>query len=284
MLVAKSICAVLVVAPSTTAFTPHAARVSRPSPMRMSDSVMEQNTAGMENVAILESFPLAGDYGFDPLGLSKIDFFSDGAEDKARSPEIILRDYRDAELRHGRLAMLAALAWPVQELLSPSIARLANREFGNPGLSDILTETSGRSPSVLNGGLEELRVFAFLIGVGAGIGAIDSVSIRIKEELGPKYVPGDFGFDPLNLSKGMSTEAFNDMQEKEINNGRLAMIAVTAFVIEEALSGLPVIQLTPGLFHPLWESPGVWSFLDAAFGVASSAQRIPAEQVTGMFQ
>ena len=28
-----------------------------------------------------------------------------------RAPELVMRDYRDAELRHGRLAMIAALAW-----------------------------------------------------------------------------------------------------------------------------------------------------------------------------
>ena len=296
--------------------------------------MLESNTAASSEIAILDSLPLAADYGFDPLGLSQMDLFPASATDKARSPEIVLRDYRDAvrqgvrhvtprapplrkthrlgqpigravyqpllaatsislthslhppvqfqELRHGRLAMLAALAWPMQELLSPTIARFANREFGEPGLSDILAETAGRSPSVLNGGLEQGALLGFLIGVGAGIGAIDSVSLRIKEEMGNAFVPGDFGFDPLRLLKGASPEAVQDMQAKEINNGRLAMIAVTIFVLEEATTGLPIVQLTPGLFHPLWESQSTWSFLDAAFGVASAAQRIPVEQAVDM--
>ena len=70
----------------------------------------------------------AADYGFDPLGLSKVDFFPAGALDKSRAPELVLRDYRDAELRHGRLAMLAALAWPVQ-VCSPPVpcSRLRTR-------------------------------------------------------------------------------------------------------------------------------------------------------------
>ena len=65
---------------------------------------------------------LPGDYGFDPFGLGKSDSFfaliQPGVlvKDKytPRDSTTILRDYRDAELRHGRLAMLAALAWPVQ--------------------------------------------------------------------------------------------------------------------------------------------------------------------------
>eukprot|EP00978_Attheya_sp_CCMP212_P001225 scaffold2553_cov32-Attheya_sp.AAC.4 len=35
----------------------------------------------------------------------------------ARPPALILRDYREAEIRHGRLAMLADLFWPLQEIL-----------------------------------------------------------------------------------------------------------------------------------------------------------------------
>ncbi|KAL3893618.1 MAG: hypothetical protein SGPRY_014105, partial [Prymnesium sp.] len=54
------------------------------------------------------------DYGFDPLGFASIDLHIGGANDKDRPLSAILRDYREAELRHGRLAMLAALAWPVQ--------------------------------------------------------------------------------------------------------------------------------------------------------------------------
>jgi len=273
----------LALLPAAAAFTtpmPH----SRMSPLMMSQSVLEMDTEGQDSVKILDALPLAADYGFDPLGLSKVDFFAAGAEDKARASEIVLRDYRDAELRHGRLAMLAALAWPVQELLSPSIARIANRAFGNPGLSDLLTETSGRSPNVLNGGLEQGTVPAFLLGVAIGIGAIDSVSLSLKDKMKDRFVPGDFGFDPLRLMKGASPEAVRDMQEKEINNGRLAMMAVLAFVIEEAVTGLPVVQVTPALFHPLWENPAVMQFMDSAYDVSSAAQRLPAEDVASLFQ
>ncbi|KAL3769247.1 hypothetical protein ACHAWU_007001 [Discostella pseudostelligera] len=38
-------------------------------------------------------------------------------EDDDRPPALILRDYREAEIRHGRLAMLAAIIWPLQEIL-----------------------------------------------------------------------------------------------------------------------------------------------------------------------
>merc|ERR1719380_240761 len=56
-------------------------------------------------------------------------------------------------------------------------------------------------------------------------------------------------------------------------------MAVLAFVLEEAITGVPIVQLTPALFHPLWDSPQLWSFLDSAFSVASSAQRITTDQL-----
>merc|ERR1712227_659896 len=84
-----------------------------------------------------------GDFGFDPLNLG-----TDGN---------FLR-YREAELKHGRLAMLAAVAWPLQEIFHPIIvdaARASN--FVAPFfVRDVLAETDGKSPSLLNGGLEQV--------------------------------------------------------------------------------------------------------------------------------
>ena len=86
--------------------------------------------------------------GFDPLGLANFDLNIGSAYDKKRSAALVLQDYRDAELKHGRLAMLAAVAWPLQEKLNPLLAA----KFHVPNL---VAETGGLSPSVLNGGLEQ---------------------------------------------------------------------------------------------------------------------------------
>ena len=51
---------------------------------------------------------LAGDIGFDPLGLG------DTSEK--------LTFYREAEVKHARLAMLAAAGWPVAELLNGKLS------------------------------------------------------------------------------------------------------------------------------------------------------------------
>ena len=47
------------------------------------------------------------------------------------------------------------------------------------------------------------------------------------------YEPGDLGFDPLKMKS-------EEMQEKELNNGRLAMIAAAGFVGQELATGAPV--------------------------------------------
>ena len=56
------------------------------------------------------------------------------------------------------------------------------------------------------------------------------------QRLRADYVPGDLGFDPLNL-KPTSPTALRSMQEKELSNGRLAMIAAAGFMAQEAVTG-----------------------------------------------
>jgi hypothetical protein len=205
---------------------------------------------------------MVGDYGFDPLGLARTDLNLGSANEKERSLAFVLRDYREAELRHGRLAMLAALAWPVQELLNPVISRALREPM-------YLAELGGRSPNVLNGGLG-LGPIPYTVGAFALlIAAVDFYSLRLKAEQGEDWLPGDFGFDPLNILGGASLEARRDMQEKELNNGRLAMVAVTTFVIEEAITKTPIVSLTPQFFTPLYEYAAVQQFFDNAFSIAS---------------
>eukprot|EP00548_Thalassiothrix_antarctica_P010008 CAMPEP_0194158828 /NCGR_PEP_ID=MMETSP0152-20130528/77492_1 /TAXON_ID=1049557 /ORGANISM="Thalassiothrix antarctica, Strain L6-D1" /LENGTH=448 /DNA_ID=CAMNT_0038868329 /DNA_START=76 /DNA_END=1422 /DNA_ORIENTATION=- len=79
---------------------------------------------------------MAGDVGFDPLGFVK-------------TKEDLMR-LREAEVKHGRLAMLAAAGWPVSELFDRKIASL----LGLPEVVDF----ANRAPSLLNGGLEKISL------------------------------------------------------------------------------------------------------------------------------
>merc|ERR1712174_33684 len=54
------------------------------------------------------------------------------------------------------------------------------------------------------------------------------------------YLPGDLGFDPLGL-KPKSDVEFRKMQDKELNNGRLAMIAVAGMCAQEVATNAPIL-------------------------------------------
>mmetsp|Transcript_23367 Transcript_23367/g.73171 ORF Transcript_23367/g.73171 Transcript_23367/m.73171 type:complete len:251 (-) Transcript_23367:174-926(-) len=204
---------------------------------------------------------MPADYGFDPLGIANYDLNLGSASDKNRGKVDIVNDYRDAELRHGRLAMLAALAWPVQELASPALARDLHEK--------VLLTADGRSPSVLNGGLGEGPIPFVLLGTALAIAALDLRALEIKKRSGGDWLPGDYGFDPLRILKGASPYAVKNMQAKEINNGRLAMIAVTAYVIQEALSGEPMVITSEQFFTPLYAYPWFQQLMTDLFGIAS---------------
>merc|ERR1719230_1673333 len=152
---------------------------------------------------------LAGDMGFDPLQIAD-------NSDK-------LAWYREAEVKHARLAMLAAFGWPISEILN----------FGK------LLTADGRAPSLLNGGLGEVN--------GVYWGAVMALAVYweaqgLDKQFGKKddYLPGMLGFDPLGADSP-------SMRNAEITNGRVAMVAITVFAYEEALLKAPIFPIS--LFH-----------------------------------
>merc|ERR1719359_325516 len=63
----------------------------------------------------------------------------------------------------------------------------------------------------------------------------------IKED----HTPGDLGFDPLGL-KPTDPKEFREMQNKELNNGRLAMIAAAGMIGQELATGQKLFMLAVG--------------------------------------
>lgn len=57
-----------------------------------------------------------------------------------------------------------------------------------------------------------------------------------------EYQPGDLGFDPLGLYKGKDEATRYDYRLKELNNGRLAMVAITWYAFEEFLTGRSILE------------------------------------------
>merc|ERR1711972_1203146 len=178
---------------------------------------------------------LPGDVGFDPLGLANFDLLLDSATDKQRSAALVMRDYRDAELKHGRLAMLATVAWPLQEKLNPLLAA----KFHLPNL---VAEAGGHSPSVLNGGLEQGIIPSAVLTFAVLVALVEVQGLRIKKSEGDAWMPGDYG--TLRIAERGSQQFFS-LQEGEIWNSRIAMLAILTFVVQEAVTRVPTADLIP---------------------------------------
>jgi light-harvesting complex I chlorophyll a/b binding protein 1 len=60
--------------------------------------------------------------------------------------------------------------------------------------------------------------------------------------MSPDYVPGDLNFDPLKLSPPVGSDKFIDYRNKELQNGRLAMLAIAGMVAQELVDGRGILQ------------------------------------------
>lgn len=149
---------------------------------------------------------------FDPAG------FSEGISEGR------MRFYREVELKHGRIGMLAALGFLVAEQWHPLFG-------GNIDAPSYLAfqqtplETFWRFPVSCIAILEVFSVFTFNNPAGGEPWSIKS-----------DHAPGDFGFDPLGL-KPEDPKEFLEMQNKELNNGRLGMLAAAGMIAQELASG-----------------------------------------------
>ena len=160
---------------------------------------------------------------FDPLGFA------------AKANEATLKRYREAELTHGRVAMLAAVGFLVGEAVEGK-SFLWDASITGPAINHL-----PQVPPIL---------WVFL---GAGIAKAESVRAEIgwvepknvpvdqPGKIRSEYTPGDLGFDPLGL-KPEDPEEFELMQTKELQNGRLAMLAAAGFLAQELVDGKGIIE------------------------------------------
>nr|7Y7B_9 Chain 9, ACPI-12 [Chroomonas placoidea]7Y8A_9 Chain 9, ACPI-12 [Chroomonas placoidea] len=146
-----------------------------------------------------------GDMGFDPFGFSSW---------------VDMNYVREAEIKHGRIAMLA-FAGIVVEVLG----------IKAPGAGKILGSSTDifeiHNAAVEKGSMGQILLWCGFFEMTAGLPAMQ----QMLE--GSGRTPGDFGFDPLGLGK----KDFAQMQIKEIQNGRLAMLAVSGMVHHALING-----------------------------------------------
>lgn len=167
------------------------------------------------------------DLGFDPLNLA----VQGGIFDTAASavPETTYYNYRESEVKHGRFAMTAFLA-----IFAETADRGALfKQLGSTKAEDMLDGTLG---------LDEVQLPVLLIGFGYQ--ALAEYNLQRDETdgniLSVEYkkdrVPGNLGFDPLNLGKNGDIVGLHNF---EVNMGRFAMIGVTSFLFREFVAKDP---------------------------------------------
>merc|ERR1712127_757102 len=188
-------------------------------------NVMMQEAAPVEEVVIppfdskkfAESLPgITGPLGFFTSGDGKVS-------------EAKIRFYREVELKHARVAMLAAVGFPLAEQFHPLFA-------------------TDDAPSFMAFQQTPLQTFWPVV---VGVIAIAEVFSVFPFQNPASYVngepaepwtmrldhqAGDLGFDPMGL-KPTDPKELAEMQTKELNNGRLAMIAIAGMVVQEGITG-----------------------------------------------
>ena len=159
-------------------------------------------------------------------GLDAFGFFNDIDQAEAQR-------YADVEITHGRIAMLASLGFLVGEQVEGS-SFLFDSNVTGPAINHFQ-----QVPGLFWG---LLGAFVFTIEANrvqqAWQNPFDADKLFLLKS---DYTPGDYAFDPLGLSKGKDAEWLNDMKLKEINNGRVAMVAISGMIAQELVNGLNLI-------------------------------------------
>jgi Chlorophyll A-B binding protein len=160
---------------------------------------------------------------WDPLGFAE------------KADEPTLRRYREAETAHGRVAMLATVGFLVGEKVEGS---------------SFLFDASIKGPAITHLAQVPAAFWVILtIAIGATevkraeVGWVEPENVPVGKAglLRDEYYPGDIGFDPLGLKPSDEAE-FNTMITKELQNGRLAMLAAAGFIAQELTDGKGIIE------------------------------------------
>jgi len=160
--------------------------------------------------------------------ISPTGFFDPAGFTPGQYPEQ-LKYSRESEIKHGRVAMLAVVGFPFAEEFHPL--------FPNVNV-----------PSDFAFQLTPLQTFWPLVVLAVGLFETFSISTfkDLKDgtwELKDDHISGNLGFDPLGL-KPTDPKKYLDIQNKELSNGRLAMIGIAGMVAQELVYRTTVVDIT----------------------------------------
>merc|ERR1712107_495194 len=129
--------------------------------------------------------------------------------------------YREGEIKHGRICMSASLGFLVAEKFHPL--------YG--GDIDVPSVAAGKDARLL-----PFWAALFVLAGGVESQSFDRASYGTDGALEDGVEPGDVGYDPLGLLPE-DPEELEEIQNKEIQNVRFAMISLLGMVSEELVTG-----------------------------------------------
>jgi len=207
--------------------------------MRTADvAAMEQAGAAVQTKAkdLLKAGQTAPVGFWDPAGFST--YTSEGR----------MLFFREAEIKHGRVCMLATLGIIVGENFHPLFG---GDKWDGPATQlfpfvkevplDAFWPLACIQTFALINWLEVKKSFPTLDGTAfSGLWFMDNTS---PEPFVAKSgrIPGDLGFDPLGL-KPKTEKDLLELQNKELNNGRLAMLAAAGIIAQEVTTGKKIFR------------------------------------------
>jgi len=134
-----------------------------------------------------------------------------------RAPEWIPW-FREAELKHCRIAMLASLG-----IVVPEFVRIPGEQFSFENVPYVI-EAHDKLPDSMS------QIFLWIsLCEACTFGAVNNMNSFDR-------APGDYSFDPLGIYP-TTPENQREMQLAELKNGRLAMIAIGGMVAGSLITG-----------------------------------------------
>merc|ERR1712087_222134 len=181
------------------------------------------NFGGAPKKAAAPAFAYGLPGNFNALGGAELNF--DPAGFLEGKSEVEVNRYRECELTHGRVGMLAALGFIVQEAFHPLF----------PGISGPAIDQVPQLPFWLWFSMGLGITFCEFYRINIAFRELDQKMLKAETAIRPGYEPGQIGFDPLGLAPTDPAE-FRLMQEKELAHARLGMIAAAGFLAQEAVT------------------------------------------------
>jgi len=243
---------------SASAFNPATGSARNPIGKAAATTKAARGSVTMESQAELEALakklnPVVGYW--DPLDLASGKWTFGWGE---VSPDAAIGFLRQAEIKHGRVAMAAFIGYIVQanglhfpwKLTNDISFADISAAGGPPQQWDALPTASKVQILLFIAFLEWCSESTEILEAsgmkhymkGGKPGAFPSI-----KNAAPHPIPLDL-FDPFGLQKGMSAEAKEKGLLTEINNGRLAMLGIMGFLAESKVPGS--VPLLKGVVKP----------------------------------